>query len=160
MSVRYIRPPNLLARKLLSAAPQSTQIAMKKAEQNLAAIADTCLEEVDTNLSNVERLLGMWPAEPDVGYMSLLYEQGLRIYGVASVAGLPWLDEATYGFCDLVDSQIVNSAWSREPIAVHVASMRLLRQRDMAEANARAILDGLAHVRRRFAPARPETSSC
>ena len=101
----------------------------------------------------------MWPAEPDVGYMSLLYEQGLRIYGVASVAGLPWLDEATYGFCDLVDSQIVTSTWSREPIAVHVASMRLLRQRGMAEANARAILDGLANVRRRFAPAKPETSN-
>jgi hypothetical protein len=156
MSVRYIRPPNLLARKLLAAAPQSTQMALKKAEQNLAAISDTCLDEVDVNLSNVERLLGMWPVEPDAGYMSLLYEQGLRIYGVASVAGLPWLDEATYGFCDLVDSQIVSSAWSREPIAVHVSSMRLLRQRGMAETDARVILDGLAHVRRRFAPFKAE----
>lgn len=155
MSVRYIRPPNLLAKKLLAAAPQSTQMALKKAGQNLEAISDTCLEEVDLNLSNVERLLGMWPAQPDVGYMSLLYEQGLRIYGVASVAGLPWLDEATYGFCDLVDSQIASSTWSREPIAVHVASMRLLRQRGMAEQDARVILGGLANVRRRFTPEKP-----
>jgi hypothetical protein len=155
MSVRYIRPPNLLAKKLLAAAPQSTQMALRKAQTNLVEMSDACLEEVDVNLSNIERLLGMWPAEPDVGYMSLLYEQGLRIYGVASVAGLPWLDEATYGFCDLVDVQIATSNWSREPIAVHVSSMRLLRQRGMPEQDARAILDGLAHVRRRFAPPKP-----
>ena len=156
MSVRYIRPPNPLAAKLLAATPLSTEMALKRAQSNLASIADECLAEIDQNLAGVERLFGMWPEAPDAAYMTLLYEQGLRIYGVASVAGLPRLDEATYSFCDVVDGQIATSAWNRDPVGVHVGAMRLLRSRDMPAQDAKAILDGLAHVRKRFAPPKPK----
>jgi hypothetical protein len=149
--VQRFFPPNRLADKLQKASPRTTQECLQKAGENLQQITGACANHAHEALSVLEAGLAAWPGEPDNAYLESLYQMSMRIVGVASVAGLPDLDRAAKSLCDVVDGLIAKSLWERDPIEVHVAAMRLLKEPAALGGGAGAVVDGLLQVRKRFA---------
>ena len=148
MSVRYFFPPNRL-HEVLGSTTRTADQCLEEAEANLRELQPQCLEHVEQQLQTLEKLLAASPGQFDDDFLGSVYAAALRLIGVASIAGLPQLDRATSSLCDVVDGMRSRGIWSREPIAVHVSSMRLLSQPNSAGAD--AIIEGLLGVRRKFA---------
>lgn len=150
--VRQHFPANRLAAALAIARPRSVEQSLQQAADNIGQLTQECSAHVDAGLASLETALQNWPAEPCEALLLQIYRSSLRMVGVASIAGLDHLDQAAASLCDVADGLFAKELWEREPIAVHVRAMRLLRcPNSLGQRGASILLAGLAKVRIRYA---------
>lgn len=136
-----------LATKLVSGPQTPVAQAVQRAEKNVEALHDDLVGAVDVEIANVQR-----EAESVApGNLTGLYESADRLMAIASACRLRGLSEAAHGLCDLLEQVRTGGKWDPEGVAVHVASLRLLRHETSVEA-AKAVLGGLMKVRQKLSP--------
>lgn len=145
-------PRNRLAAVISNTSPRVIRECIEQAESNLKLIAGDCAAHIETSLCRLEHNLSGWPTHPDAEYLASLYEPCLSMIGSATVAGLPDLDQAAKSLCDVLDGFWATSTWERDPVQVHIASMRLLQQPAALGAAATQVLEGLQKVRSKYKP--------
>lgn len=139
---------NRLAKLVLRRDGLTKAAASAAAEENLAAIHDECLAEVDRNLDMLKRSAADPRTGEAVTIQREIYAHANTIAGIAGCCGLAEMGEAAFSLCELVDRLIASGAWSGSAVTVHMDAMTLLRAQDgaLAPAARRAMIEGLRSV--------------
>ena len=139
---------NRLAKLVLKRGGLTKAAASAAAEENLAAIHDECLAEVDRNLDLLKRSAAEPRIAETVTIQREIYAHANTIAGIAGCCGLAEMGEAAFSLCELVDRQIASGAWSARAVTVHIDAMTLLRAQDgaLTPAGRRAMIEGLRSV--------------
>lgn len=140
MSTSISFPKQRLARLLRMPGGKSVAAALQDADAALAAL--------DEGLAEIARLLPLTRSLADGEAREArtrIYHEANAMVGVAHVAGLPHLDRAAYGLCELADGLMAQGRWDADAVAVHVQALHLLRQAQFGDAM--TVLDGLEKVR-------------
>ena len=151
-AVKKIKVENRLAKLAQTPGGVTLAEALKRADRNLDTVREDYLNVLDEQIGRIERLSAGDRPEPHV--VDELYACSNELLAVAGVFGLGELGEAAYSFCELLDRLRRTNAWSRQSVAVHVNTMKLLRhpERTASLGGCRAVLDGLREVTNRTVP--------
>jgi hypothetical protein len=147
---KFFKPVNRLAGALQDGTNRTLREGIRAADRNLTYIAGDCLQHVEEAIARLEQLIADWPADGGSDRLQEFYGISLSIIGVASVVDLPQIDVAAKSLCDVLDGMITRGIEFREPVAVHVGAMRLLRN-ITNPTDSQHVIDGLLKVRKRFA---------
>lgn len=142
--VRHIPYVNRLAKAISIPGGKRVFEAVADADANLKTIEVPCLEAVDAFIASIQQLA----AQPnDAEALSQIYAESNIVIGIAGVFGLKDLSAAAYSLCELVDSRPEGGGVDPMAMAVHINSLRLLRQGDAVDPVQReAMLHGLSQV--------------
>jgi len=151
MSLLIHHPDNKLALALRKAKPKSALQAIERANANLRAMAGEALAYLDGLLGELDVAFEACGAHPTDEQVLAMYKLVVRMIGIGTVAGIPALDIAARSLCDVIDGMATRNRFDRNPIKVHIDSMRLLRRSEENGISADALLAGLAAVRDRYA---------
>jgi len=160
-SRKYISPPNLLAEALDLAAPQLAERAISAAEENLAAMADTCRSRIESLLHDIDAMTVAVQNDDFNATVLKTYFLAVKLVGLGRPAGYPDLDVAAKSLCDVLDGLMVAGLPDvRFPtlVTVHTSAMRQLREPAILAEGAADLLSGLRALRSRFA-VRPDEDS-
>lgn len=142
--VRHIPYVNRLAKAISIPGGKRVFEAVADADANLKTIEVPCLEAVDAFIGSIQQLAGR-PADPVA--LDQIYAESNIVIGLAGVFGLKDLSAAAYSLCELVDSRPADGGVDPMAMAVHIDSLRLLRQGDAVDPVQReAMLHGLSQV--------------
>ncbi len=150
MSTHLHFSANKLSAAIKSGKPRTLKQCIAQADENLRNIGQACVEHINQHIQLLENEMACWPAAFDGPYLKGIYDISLRLIGVGSVANLPAIDHAARSLCDVVDGMITRSAGDREPVLVHVKSLRLLNAHGQPPEVCAAILAGLSKVRDKY----------
>ena len=104
--------------------------ALEQAGQNLESIQVSCLEAMDAQIEEMERLCADGGRRPAEEIKNHLYDQGNDVLAVAGAFHLEELGEASFSLCELVDRLRTRGKWNQAAVEVHLSAFRLLRQPD------------------------------
>ena len=124
--------------------------ALEQAEHNLEDIQGSCLEAMDLQIEELERLCAEGGRGPPETVKDRIYDLGNDIVAVAGPFQLKELGQAAFSLCELVDRLRTRGKWNQAAIEVHLAAFRLLRQRD-PNADRSSIIQGLMGLTDRVA---------
>jgi hypothetical protein len=142
--VRHIPYVNRLAKAISIPGGKRVADALADADANLKAIEVPTLEAVDAYIASIQ---GLAARPDDAEALAQIYAESNIIIGLAGVFGLKDLSGAAYSLCELVDSRPAGRGVDPVSMAVHVDSLRVLRQGDAIDpAQRAAMLDGLGKV--------------
>lgn len=150
MSTQLYFSANRLSAAIKSGKPRTLKQCIAQADENLRHIGQACVEHINQHIQLLEDEIASWPAAFDGAYLKGIYDISLRLIGVGSVANLPAIDHAARSLCDVVDGMITRSAGDREPVLVHVKSLRLLNAHGQPPDVCEAVLAGLKKVRDKY----------
>jgi hypothetical protein len=146
--VKFIPYTNRLAKAMKLPGGKRVEDALADANTNLKAIEGPCLAVLDDLIARI-RGLAETP-QLSVDDLDEIYARSNEIVGLGGVFGMQDLSAAAYSLCELVDRTRDRGGPDREALAVHVASLRVLRLGGAIEQAERAkMLDGLSNVVRR-----------
>jgi chemotaxis protein histidine kinase CheA len=142
--VRHIPYVNRLAKAISIPGGKRVFEAVADADANLKTIEVPCLEAVDAYIASIQQLA----ARPDdAEALNQIYSESNIVIGLAGVFGLRDLSAAAWSLCELVDSRPESGGVDPMAMAVHIDSLRLLRQGDAVDpAQREAMLEGLGKV--------------
>jgi hypothetical protein len=130
--------------------------AVADAEAAIEAFRPEVIEDIDAMIVKLEQLSKQERPDADV-----VYRCSAGIIDHAGLFGLGDVGRAAYSLCELVDRLRERGTWDTAAVAVHVGSMRLLRDMPDGEPAARThLLSGLQAVVAKTArpePARTQT---
>jgi len=152
-------PTYRLSKLLRQPGGKTVAKAVRDAEENIAALAGRCLEDIDKVLVSVEALIAEIDPRGDAARFKRIYEAINGLIGLGSAAGLKDFDHAAYSLCDVLDRMLRSGRLDTAVVIVHVRAMHLLRRPEaLASASAaRDVLSGLKLVRDKvIASSRPE----
>jgi hypothetical protein len=147
--MKTIYVENLLRAAMDSALPQMAQTAIGRAETNLASIVSECLSYLDA-------LFVQFPGEVSgdpalrLQQMREAYNTSRRMIGVAHASGFPDVDVAAKSLCDVADALLTIGSTNWDPIGLHIQTMRLLRNLELASEERSRLLAGLEDLKKRF----------
>ncbi len=119
--------------------------ALEQANVNLETVRQTCLEVMDSQLEQIERLCAEGDTRLTDEVKLLIYDLSNDIHAVAGVFGLTELSEATFSFCELVDRLRSRERWNPAAVAIFLSAFRLLRHPD-AEVDRSSVIQGLQRL--------------
>jgi hypothetical protein len=119
--------------------------AVDQAEKSLEEIREPCLETLDAQLGQLDRLCAEGGAHPADKLKQDIYVISNEVHAVAGVFGLTSLGDAAFSLCELVDSFRSLERWNQAAVTVHLTSFRLLRNPD-AEADGPSVVEGLRRL--------------
>jgi hypothetical protein len=104
--------------------------ALDQAGQNLDTIQEQCLEAMDAQIDEMERLCADGGRQPPEDTKNQLYDLGNDVLAVAGAFQLAELGQAAFSLCELVDRLRSRGRWNQAAVEVHLSAFRLLRQPD------------------------------
>jgi uncharacterized protein YicC (UPF0701 family) len=138
----FIPWQNRLAEVMRKPGGARVEDAIKQAAENLEEIREPCLETMDEQLKQLDRLCAEGGAQPDDELKRQIYVISNDVHAVAGVFSLTALSGAAFSLCELVDRFRSIDRWNQAAVAVHLSSFRLLRRADVATDHA-SVLEGL-----------------
>ena len=151
MSVRFIRPENVLGKALRATGGLKVSQALAAATENLIELEAPAIAELQATLSQTEAQFAAYGSAFDDGKLDKLYLVANQAIGLAALCGLPAVDEAVVSLCDLLDKLKVRKRWDPEAVGVHIHALRALLTANPGDAQVRAILAGLRQVSAKYA---------
>lgn len=164
-SVTFITPQYKIAEKLQQPGGKTVAQAVTDAQHGLEGLADACLGAVDEALTDIDRAYKALPDDFDLAALTDLYDSANGLIGIATVAGLMEMDRAAYSLCDLIDRMMAMGRPDKEPIAVHVQALHLLRSPAAlirGGGKVEEVVQGLVRVARKYRqpePAKPDATA-
>jgi hypothetical protein len=104
--------------------------ALDQAEQNLETIQVACLEAMDAQIEEMERLCAEGGRQPPEETKNRIYDLGNDVLAVAGAFEFKELGQAAFSLCELVDRLRSCAKWNQAAVEVHLSAFRLLRQHD------------------------------
>jgi len=104
--------------------------ALDQAGQNLDTIQEQCLEAMDAQIDEMERLCAAGGRQAPEDTKNQLYDLGNDVLAVAGAFQLAELGQAAFSLCELVDRLRSRGRWNQAAVEVHLSAFRLLRQPD------------------------------
>ena len=104
--------------------------ALEQAGHNLDSIQDSCLEAMDVQIAELERLCTEGGRQPADGVKDRIYDLANDIVAVAGAFQLKELGQAAFSLCELTDRLRTRGKWNQAAVEVHLSAFRLLRQPD------------------------------
>ena len=104
--------------------------ALDQAGQNLESIQVACLEAMDAQIDEMEKLCAEGGRQPSDDTKHRLYDLGNDVLAVAGAFDLKELGQASFSLCELVDRLRSRGKWNKAAVEVHLSAFRLLRQPD------------------------------
>lgn len=150
MSTQFQFSANRLSAAIKSGKRRTLKECIAQADENLRHLGQECVEHIAHHIQLLENEVACWPEAFDVAHLKAVYDISLRLIGVGAVANLPAIDHAARSLCDVVDGMITRGAGDREPVLVHVKSLRLLNVHGQPPEVCAAIVDGLGKVRNKY----------
>lgn len=141
-------PKNTLAEALQAAEPMLAQTALAQAEAGLANIRDECVAHLDGLQAQLESLKGKTEGARE--RVRSAYELSRQIIGLGQVVGVPQLDDAARGLCDVADGIMHREAADWAPVEAHIDAMRLMRHPSLDQGGVSILLESLNGLRRKF----------
>lgn len=97
--------------------------AVRRADENLAALHDESLLEIDRALVEMVQLAPAWP-----GSSEALYDLGVRVIDACAAPEEAILALAARSLCEIIDAMPSHDRRAADAVAVHVKSLLLMRQ--------------------------------
>jgi hypothetical protein len=151
MSVRFIRPENVLGKAMRSTGGIKVGDALAAAAENLKALEAPAIAELQATLAQTETQFAAYGPTYDDAKSDALYLVANQAIGLAALCGMPAVDDAVVSLCDLMDKLKVRRRWDAEAVGVHIYSLRALLNANPGDTQVKAILDGLRKVSARYA---------
>jgi hypothetical protein len=148
-AVKYVFRKNTLGPQVDEPGGLSVEDAVRAAEQNVAAIQDESVAEVDRNIDLLARSAAAVAADSaNLSAREEVYAHANVIAGLAGCCGLGEVGQAAFCLCDLTDLYIVSGSWNADAVAVHLSAIAVLRSPDIAGAPEmrRSVLAGLHEI--------------
>jgi hypothetical protein len=150
-SVRFIFPPNPLAKKLREPGGPPIGEAVARASANVMSLKTDCLEDLHLVIAELEAAFEQIPKERDEAAVAGLYAIASRPIGNATACGMQSIDTGLFSLCNLLDNFTNHGGWDRVAVEVHVKTARLLLNGvDAPPAQIEALLSGLSQVTDRY----------
>lgn len=146
-------PANRLAQAVTAARPLSVEQCLRQADENLRHIAGACTDHVDRTLELLEATLRDWPSQYDTEYLETVYQLSLRLIGAATTARLPDLDRAAASFCKTLEGLMASARWERDPVAIYIGALRVLRRPTAPNGSAERLVAGLTRLQQKYTAA-------
>jgi len=124
--------------------------ALEQAETNLDTIQEQCLEAMDAQIEEMEKLCAEGGRQPPEDTKNQLYDLGNDVLAVAGAFDLKELGQASFSLCELVDRLRSRGKWNQAAVEVHLSAFRLLRQPD-PETDRSSVILGLKGLTDRVA---------
>ncbi|HEY5412336.1 MAG TPA: hypothetical protein VIJ94_16580 [Caulobacteraceae bacterium] len=102
--------------------------ALDQAGKNLDSIQDACMEAMDAQLDELERLCAEGGRQPTEEIKNRIYDVANEVLAVAGAFTLSELGQAAFCLCELVDRLRAGGKWNQAAVEVHLSAFRLLRQ--------------------------------
>jgi hypothetical protein len=151
MSVRFVRPENVLGKAMRSTGGIKVGEALSAAAENLKELEAPAIAELQTTLVQTEAQFAAFGPTYDGHKIDGLYLLANQAIGLAALCGLPAVDDAVVSLCDLLDKLKARKLWDREAVGVHIFSLRALLNANPGDAQVQAILAGLRQVSAKYA---------
>ena len=151
MSVRFIRPENLLGKALRASGGMKVGEALAAAAENLKELEAPAIAELQSTLSQAETQFAVFGEVFNEKKLDQMYMVANHAIGLAALCGLPTVDEAVVSLCDLLDKLKVRKRWDPEAVGVHIHSLRALLSANPGDAQVKTILAGLRQVSAKYA---------
>lgn len=123
--VQVVRRENRLGRLLSRPGGMKISAAIREAEQNLFAIRDETLAEVDRNIQLLRR--SAIAAAADAAAQAEVYAHANVIAGLAGSCGSAALGQAAFLLCELADGYVSMGEWNTDAVAVCLNAIMLVR---------------------------------
>jgi hypothetical protein len=151
MSVKFIFPPNKLAKLLRTPGGLVVGDAVEQASTNVLSLREDCLADLHAVLAELEQAFERAPQTRDEAAIADLYAIASRSIGNATACGMQSIDTGLFSLCNLLDHFANHGAWDRMAVAVHVRTFRLLLNGvDAPPEQIEALLSGLRQVADRY----------
>ena len=143
-NVRKFAATNRLAELIVLPGGKTVREALDDAQTAVEQYRPEVIDDIDARIAELERL--STEASPSAETM---YRASAGVIEHAGLFGLGHVGRAAYSLCELVDRLQQRGTWDAAAVAVHVGSMRLLRdmgENPEAESGAGELLAGLHAV--------------
>ncbi len=124
--------------------------ALEQSQHNLDEIQESCLQAIDLQMEELDRLCSEGGRSPADAVKDQIYDIANDVVAVAGAFALKELGQAAFSLCELVDRLRTRGKWNQAAIEVHLSAFRLLRQRD-PDADRSSIIQGLMGLTDRVA---------
>jgi hypothetical protein len=129
-------------------------VALGEAEALTRTLREAALAAVLDGVAALEALTAVVPAAAEAdAWLGRVYGLAYQLLELAGPFGLDDMCAAAHSLCALADGQRRLGRLSPEPIALHVAAIRLLVREGESAETRKAVLEGLAHISERAARA-------
>jgi hypothetical protein len=132
--VRFFKPENRLAKVVAKPGGKYVTAAIAHANDQLLAMSEDCLKEVDEALARIYQSSGTVPTGPT---LAELYRSVRDVAGLAAICNLTDLGEAALSFCALLDSAQDGGRLTAAHIGVYLNVFRMLRQPELLDEQSR-----------------------
>ncbi len=140
----FIPWQNPLAKLVEAPGGMKAGAALDAAEANLEAIQSECLDALDAQIGQLDRICADATADMADETKGEVYALANDVHSVAGTFNLTELSEAAYSLCELVDNLRSTGRWNKAAVDVHVSSFHLLRHPDAADRS--SVVRGLRRV--------------
>ena len=127
--VRYINYENRLAKQITAPGGKHVEAALADAEEGLKSLALPLLAEIDNRLAMLASVGEDAGHEPRTEDVEAVYGNAREIAGLAGYCGMDEVGAAAVSLCNLLDRSRATGRWHGEGMRVHVATLRLLREK-------------------------------
>lgn len=141
---RRFRPSLSLSAKMKLPGGMHAGEAIRRADETLLTLQETCLTGIDDALNRMEELIAAGKtSQMDLEGMYSVASSVIDLCGGVAQGGL---ETAARSLCDYVDRIGEGERLDQRGVAVHVASMRLLHRTAATPAERQVVLDGLEQL--------------
>ncbi len=124
----FIAWENRLAKMVKEPGGIKLNDALDQAGKNLDSIHEACMEAMDAELEELDRLCAEGGRKPSDEIKKRIYDVGNDVIAVAGAFSLSELGQAAFSLCELVDRLRTRDKWNQAAVEVHLSAFRLLRQ--------------------------------
>ena len=146
----FIAWENRLAKMVKEPGGLKISDALDQAGKNLESIQASCMEAMDAQLDELERLCAEGGRRPPEAIKNRIYDVANDVLAVAGAFDLSELGQAAFCLCELVDRLRASGKWNQAAVEVHLSAFRLLRQPD-GGADRSSVIAGLKGLTDRVA---------
>jgi hypothetical protein len=147
------RPDKRLAKLIWLPGGRTVAVIEEDVIARLRALQTVCADAIRDKVLEIGRLAAAAARPPPSDDLARLYALSNEVIGLSGAAELEDLGMAALSFCRLLDGFRSGVSWSAASYDVHLASLQLLAQQELAlDAEARAkVVEGLNSVVQRTA---------
>lgn len=149
-SIKIFHPKYRLTELLPSYGGKTIRDALFAAESNLDAIRGDIFAEVESGLASLRIKISLLSQHCESRDLEAAYRTANGVIGLAGTCGRPEIDEVLFGLCTLLDAFQIQGRSDEVAISLHLQALDLLLSPAATPEANKALLTGLAKVRRRM----------